>query len=309
MKKVPLRYRIAANLLLANNRWLARTLLELSQQTPYSHIPGYMQRWHLITHPATPGEPGYGTFINKLREFYPFYVRFHHILRADKGRHVHDHPFSFTSIILKGWYTEERMDADGRLQLITYSEGDINTVKVGEYHRITDVSQDGVITLVFHDKKKYDSWGFLVDGERVHWKDYHNAFFNKCDEEEKPTPVVVKPVESKAEYACMYCREMGKLLLTGSGDQYSYGQCQKCGIASPLTPRHLAAEKEATNDIYTTDPVEFFAFLHRFKENHGVDVVFDILKEHDQRSLPVIPLVKRKEIVEALKAFEEAKKV
>ncbi len=37
-----------------------------------------------------------------------FTIRIHHIKRADADVELHDHPWSFISLILKGWYEEER---------------------------------------------------------------------------------------------------------------------------------------------------------------------------------------------------------
>lgn len=35
-----------------------------------------------------------------------FLLRLHHIMRSDNDRHFHDHPFDFTSFILRGGYVE-----------------------------------------------------------------------------------------------------------------------------------------------------------------------------------------------------------
>lgn len=53
-----------------------------------SHLGEYMHRWILRT--------PWGT------------LRIHHILKSDEGRDFHDHPFSFTSLILRGGYLEHR---------------------------------------------------------------------------------------------------------------------------------------------------------------------------------------------------------
>lgn len=37
-----------------------------------------------------------------------FGIRVHHIVRSDDDREMHDHPFSFVSVILKGGYVEHR---------------------------------------------------------------------------------------------------------------------------------------------------------------------------------------------------------
>lgn len=50
------------------------------------HLGDYMHRWILRT--------PWGT------------LRLHHILRSDDDRHLHDHPFDFTSFLLTGGYLE-----------------------------------------------------------------------------------------------------------------------------------------------------------------------------------------------------------
>lgn len=39
-----------------------------------------------------------------------FGLRLHHIVRSDRDSELHDHPFSFVSIILRGGYLEHRAD-------------------------------------------------------------------------------------------------------------------------------------------------------------------------------------------------------
>lgn len=50
----------------------------------------YMHRWTLATR--------FGS------------VRFHHILRSDADRHLHDHPFSFITFLLSNGYVEHLQD-------------------------------------------------------------------------------------------------------------------------------------------------------------------------------------------------------
>ena len=60
------------------------------------------------------------------------------------------------------------------------SKGDTRAIKYGEYHSIDSVSIDygtyprmesGVYTM-FITWKYQGTWGFLVDGKKVHWKQY-----------------------------------------------------------------------------------------------------------------------------------------
>jgi hypothetical protein len=148
-------------------------MLTYAMGKPYTHLPGYMHRWWLIKHPDVKGEKEYGTFRNGLRRLYPFYARFHQILRPDSGRDHHDHPFEFTSIILSGWYIEERLLAPGVIVTKEYRAGDVNQVKRGEYHRIIAVPERGVVTLVIHTRKR-GSWGFKVGNKHIPWRRYHN---------------------------------------------------------------------------------------------------------------------------------------
>lgn len=53
----------------------------------------YMRRWRFLNTPW-------------------FGIRLHHIIRSDYDRELHDHPFTFLSIILRGGYTEFRPTHD-----------------------------------------------------------------------------------------------------------------------------------------------------------------------------------------------------
>lgn len=135
---------------------VVRKLVVFSSRTPYSHLPGYMFRWWLL--------PRF--------DFLPFSIRIHHILRADSDRHLHDHDWSFRSIILSGWYKEERLDRKGVRRLYYRATGTSHTFTKGDYHRIVRVSPGGVITLVIMTKKRESKWGFLVNGVHVNHSDY-----------------------------------------------------------------------------------------------------------------------------------------
>jgi hypothetical protein len=48
-----------------------------------------------------------GSYMRRFIFRHPFgTVRLHNILRSDEDRHLHDHPFDFTSFLLSGGYTE-----------------------------------------------------------------------------------------------------------------------------------------------------------------------------------------------------------
>lgn len=97
-------------------------------------------------------------------------VRLHHILLPDADRHLHDHPWAFRTIVLDGWYREERKHHHRIL-----TKGSMGAMAPGEFHRIDSVSQGGVWTLFFTWKYQ-EQWGFDVDGKKVYSRDYFKNF-------------------------------------------------------------------------------------------------------------------------------------
>lgn len=140
-------------------------LLNRAKKTPYSHIYGvddkelYMERYWLFN--AYPESGGKRKF-----DWFPFAVRIHKIVKEDNDRHLHDHPWNARTFILKGWYNEERKDCFYRR-----CKGDTSRLNFGEYHRITEVCEEGVYTLFITGKYR-GTWGFLVDEIKVNYKKY-----------------------------------------------------------------------------------------------------------------------------------------
>lgn len=141
---------------------IADWLIARSLQTPYRHLDGYMERYWLLN-PYDFSAPKGG------RERPS--ARIHHILRRDLDDHPHDHPWAARTVILKGWYVEERLLADGGTCKYLRHAGDTATLALGEYHRITEVSEGGVWTL-FITHQYQGTWGFRVDGKKVPYKEY-----------------------------------------------------------------------------------------------------------------------------------------
>jgi hypothetical protein len=117
-------------------------------------------------------------------------VRLHHIVRADRDRHLHDHPWPARTIVLRGWYDEERpiyeagrysshdllgvshgqMPSDDRV-VLHRSRGYTGTLAVGQFHRIGRVAADGAWTLFFTWGES-NGWGFRVGDRRVPHAEY-----------------------------------------------------------------------------------------------------------------------------------------
>jgi hypothetical protein len=144
-------------------------LINRAVRTPYLHLTSpdgndlYMARfWLFNPYDRVTHEPKYA--------WCPWSIRLHHIHREDQDRHPHNHPWDARTIILRGWYHEQRIlgffhPYRARLQ------GDTAPLKFGEYHRITEVAPEGAVTL-FISGPYQGTWGFLVDGVKVHWKKY-----------------------------------------------------------------------------------------------------------------------------------------
>lgn len=155
---------------------VADRLINYAMRTPYSHLPSnddpsYMARYWVFN--------PYDRVTNVARwaPLIPFSIRVHHIKRADNERHLHDHPWNARTIILWGWYIEEREAyrvRQGRCSIInlhTRRPGDTARLGFEEYHRICEVSPGGVWTL-FISWRWRGVWGFLVDGVKVPWREY-----------------------------------------------------------------------------------------------------------------------------------------
>jgi hypothetical protein len=173
---------------------IADWLIARAQRTPYLHIMSadgtemYMGRWWLFN-------PYSRTTHKPALWWCPWSFRIHHIMRPDEDRDLHDHPWNARTIILRGWYAEQRPASDewkesfksclipnpdpkfvnwithDACEWIKRDQGDTAQLLHGEYHRIDQVSPGGVITLFITSKWRGD-WGFLVNGVKVPWRTY-----------------------------------------------------------------------------------------------------------------------------------------
>jgi hypothetical protein len=101
----------------------------------------------------------------------------HKFLRDDHDRALHDHPWSFISIILKGGYyevTEEKISWKG--------PGSILYRPAAWRHRV--VLLDGIPSWSFIIRlKRTRDWGFWPDGKWCLWRKY-NWILGICEENE-----------------------------------------------------------------------------------------------------------------------------
>jgi hypothetical protein len=86
-----------------------------------------------------------------------FLLRLHHIMRGDSDRHFHDHPFDFSSFILKGGYVEHTPHKLPRI----FRPGSVNTKRAEELHYLKLL--DGPTWTVLVTSPYYRDRGFATE--------------------------------------------------------------------------------------------------------------------------------------------------
>lgn len=151
---------------------------------PYWHLDGYMERYWLFRigrKPAGAGVPSPEPDSGEDRRQGRFgAARVHHILRSDRGRDYHDHPWPFLTIILRGGYYEVRpmLDASGNLAGESrkwHGPGSILLRAAGSWHRLELPAGQSAWTLFCVGPKRQE-WGFLVDGTKVPRLEYFRRY-------------------------------------------------------------------------------------------------------------------------------------
>lgn len=145
---------------------VADWLIRRAERTPYFHIRDakdpekiYMERYWL-----------FNPYLQEAHRSWLPSIRIHHIRLPDEGRDLHNHPWDARTFILRGEYTEAYQTANW-VEYRTHAEGETSKVPSTLFHRIVAVPPEGVYTL-FITWRKTQTWGFLVQGEFVPYKDY-----------------------------------------------------------------------------------------------------------------------------------------
>ena len=185
-------------------KWFVDSLIRRAARTPYFNLPGYMNRDWLVPYRqeqkrllpgpwlALPPEPALrapeplmietfdGTgpvpFLKRpiawvLQQF-NIAVRVHHILRSDRDRNSHDHPWPYLSIVLKVGYWEERYDDSGTcVSRRWHGPGSVIFRRAGSWHRL-DIPAGKTAVTLFITFKYRQRWGFNVGGKKISYRDY-----------------------------------------------------------------------------------------------------------------------------------------
>ena len=96
-----------------------------------------------------------------------FSVNIHAIYKADEDKHLHNHPWNFVSIVLKGWYSEK---LEGDKTNIRYPRNIVKRKK-DAFHKIDSLHSKVIYTLNCMWGKR-DDWGYMVNGKFVQHEKY-----------------------------------------------------------------------------------------------------------------------------------------
>lgn len=153
---------------------LADSLISQAMKNEYFHLEGYMNRYWL--YPFDPDGMN---------------IRIHEILSSDKDRHMHDHPWPSTSIILRQGYWEWLPDdQDQHPELdpmcchrVWRAPGDVITRKATDRHYIELVEAESGRELpswsMFIMGNLEQKWGFYTEKGKEYWRDYLNDYTTK----------------------------------------------------------------------------------------------------------------------------------
>lgn len=117
-------------------RWAFLVREDIPDQADPARV--YLRRWRLLQ------TPWFGIYL-------------HAIYAPDADRHMHDHPWSFVSVLLRGGYAEQRPHRG--IQLRRAGSIAFRTAEV--FHRIVTLSRTPTWTLVLTGRRRR-AWGFLT---------------------------------------------------------------------------------------------------------------------------------------------------
>ena len=109
------------------------------------------------------------------RERFPFNVFLHKFLKSDPDD-VHDHPWPYATLVLKGGYWEwiPHFDTVGRKTgeyQVWRGPGHFRISKANSFHRI-ELDPDITAWTLFMPGPKQRDWGFLVRNKWIQWEQY-----------------------------------------------------------------------------------------------------------------------------------------
>ena len=161
---------------------LVEWIIARAQRTPYFHLPGYMNRWWLVPYLRAGSEGAEGTGpvsfwrrpVAWVLQRLGIAVRVHEILRSDNDRALHNHPWGYVTIILKGGYVE--ITDDG---MRWYGPGSVLIRGTKHKHRLVldpayypATKGEQQATTLFITGPYKQKWGFFTPAGKVPYDVY-----------------------------------------------------------------------------------------------------------------------------------------
>jgi len=97
-----------------------------------------------------------------------FGLYLHRIGTPDSRPTLHDHPWNFTAFVLRGGYTERRLDPK-TMRVCARRVRHVNRMRTHDFHAITELLRVPTWTLVFVGRRAR-TWGYL---EEIGWPNQH----------------------------------------------------------------------------------------------------------------------------------------
>jgi hypothetical protein len=126
-------------------------------------------RWAFWRYTFT--DSGYITRLHVLKTPW-FAICLHWLNTPDPEPYDHDHPVSFLSLILRGWYREQRSGYWGKTGIVKHRWFNFIDATEGFAHSIVEVAPK-TLTLCFMGPKTRE-WGYHLPGGWMYWKTYND---------------------------------------------------------------------------------------------------------------------------------------
>ncbi len=145
-------------------------ILRVAAQRPPNFVVGaddpegaYLRRWYLL-----PRNPVCNVYL-------------HHFLRDDDDRALHDHPWAWASLLLRGSYTEHTIDAGGIHRKHTRHVGSLKLSMPSRAHRIEllpmwwleETFDEGCELYARDPDAKAPCWTLFITGPRIREWGFH----------------------------------------------------------------------------------------------------------------------------------------
>lgn len=113
----------------------------------------------------------------------PFDAVIHHFSEKDENEHIHDHPFSFTTHILKGSYVEKIYEIHEDLTY-TFSihhrqEGSSHFVPADTIHEIIELPEGECFTIIRPYERTRDTYFYKFENGKVFTRRWNQRKFRE----------------------------------------------------------------------------------------------------------------------------------